>query len=239
MIIIRPYHEFIHCPSANDILRRIELAGRTCYKSEDRIAPGSAEDFVRGIIRRGHLSVIEHVNITVRIVCDRAISHEIVRHRLAAYSQESTRYANYAGGQFGRQITVVLPLWYEDVLPTGVHTTAELAILENQLYDSARPEARRAALWLAAVTQAEACYLWMVKNGAAPQEARAVLPNSLKTEVVMTANLREWKHIFRVRCAKAAHPQMREIMRPMLADFYRRVPWVFEEEYREFIGERS
>lgn len=236
MIIIRPHHEFIHCDSANDILLRIELAGRTCYKSEDRIAPGSAEDFVRGIIKRGHLSVIEHVNITVRITCDRGVSHELVRHRLAAYSQESTRYANYAGGAFGRQITVVLPFWYEDIIPTGIHTTAELAILENQLYDSARPEARRAALWLAAVTQAEASYLWMVKNGAGPQEARAVLPNSLKTEVIMTANLREWKHIFKVRCSPAAHPQMREIILPMLADFYHLAPVVFEAEYREFVG---
>ena len=237
MIIIRPHHEFIDCPSSDDILRRIELAGRTCYKSEDRIAPGSAEAFVRGIIRRGHLSVIEHVNITVRIVCDRAISHELVRHRLASYSQESTRYANYAKEKFGRHITVIMPLWYENIIPTGIHTTAELAILENQLYDS--EHRARAALWLAAVAQAETSYLWMVKNGAAPQEARAVLPNSLKTEVIMTANLREWKHIFRVRCARAAHPQMREIMLPMLADFYHRVPAVFEAEYREFVGIHS
>lgn len=221
------------------ILRRVELAGRTCYKSEDRIGPGSAEGFVRGIVKSGHLSVVEHVNITVRIVCDRGVSHELVRHRLAAYSQESTRYANYAGGRFGKQITVVLPFWYDGIIPTGYHPTGELAILEQRLYDDPRPEAKRAALWLAAVTQAEASYLWMVGNGAAPQEARAVLPNSLKTEVVMTANLREWGHIFRVRCAQAAHPQMREVMRPLLADLYHRAPAFFEAEYAEFVGQHS
>ena len=232
MIIIRPHHEFIDCPSSDDILRRIELAGRTCYKSEDRIAPGSAEDFVRGIIKRGHLSVIEHVNITVRIVCDRAISHELVRHRLASYSQESSRYANYAKEKFGRQITVILPLWYEDIIPTGEKDRDGWADISYRLHI----KKQRAAFWIESCLVAESAYFNLIESGAAPQEARSVLPNSLKTEVVMTANLREWKHIFRVRCDKAAHPQMREIMRPMLADFYRLVPWVFEAEYREFIG---
>jgi len=152
------------------------------------------------------------MNITVRFVCDRGVSHELVRHRLAAYIQESTRYANYAREKFGNEITVIRPFFWAENTPA---------------YQD----------WLSAMAHAERIYLKLIREGASPQEARSVLPNSLKTEVIMTANLREWKHIFKVRCSPAAHPQMREIMRPMLTDFYHRAPVVFEAEYREFVGQ--
>lgn len=236
MIITKPYHEFMAIDSSHGIGRLIERAGRTCYKSESRATDTSADAFVRGIIASGHHSVIEHASATVRIVCDRGVSHELVRHRLASYSQESTRYANYAGGRFGGQITVVLPLWYDGVVPTGCHPSSELAVLESQLYNSdGRAVFQRAARWLTACLTAERSYLAMIADGAAPQEARSVLPNSLKTEVVMTANLREWKHVLSLRCAKAAHPQIREIMMRLLEDFYHRVPAVFGDEYTRFI----
>lgn len=239
MIITRAWHEFIHIDSYYGIARLIEQAGRTCYKSESNMTTETAETFCRSILKSGHLSVIEHAAATVRIICDRGVSHELVRHRIASFSQESTRYANYAGGKFGRQISVILPLWYDGIIPTGCYATGELAIQEQQLYDRLDAESRRAAHWLSAVLAAEAAYLSLIENGAAPQEARAVLPNSLKTEIVMTANLRQWKHILGQRCGKACHPQMREVMLRLLEDFYNRVPVVFHDEWTRYIAGRE
>lgn len=209
MRIIEPYVEILHLPSAEEMLGLIELAGRTCYKSEDKIRDGSAEDFVRRIIKSGHESVIEHGCLTVRFVCDRGVSHEIVRHRLAAYSQESTRYANYAQDKFGNEITVIKPcFWSED----------------TQEYQ----------VWLETMRQAEKAYLELLQRGASPQEARSVLPNSLKTEVVMTCNLREWRHVLGLRCSKAAHPQIREVMLQLLAKLAPRVPVAFDDLYSKY-----
>lgn len=183
------------------MLRRIEEAGRTCYKSEDRIADESAPTFISSIIKRGHESVLEHEKVSVRIICDRGVSHEIVRHRIASYSQESTRYCNY--GKHG-EITFIEPCFWNE--------------------DSAEYK-----LWLSAMEVAATTYLLFISKGVSPQEARSVLPNSLKTEIVMTANLREWRHFFKLRTAAAAHPQMREIAVPMLRDFQLQIPVVFDD----------
>ena len=183
------------------MLARVERAGRTCYKSEDRITADSAERFVRTLVKSGHESVLEHEKVTVRIVCDRGVSHEIVRHRLASYSQESTRYCNY--GKAG-EVTFIRPCFW-------------------------MPGSPAYAAWHAAVEYAEHAYLALLDAGAKPQEARSVLPNSLKTEIVMTCNLREWRHFFRLRTSKAAHPQMREIAIPMLRRFQQMIPAVFED----------
>jgi len=192
-------------------LQHIERCGRTCYKSEDKITDDSAVAFVRKIIASGHHSVLEHVSATVRIVCDRGVSHEIVRHRLAAYSQESTRYCNYGAGKFGGEITVISPPWYLDEAESGPG------------------EPGPSGIWAAAMRGAERAYLDMLASGASPQDARSVLPNSLKTEIVMTCNAREWRHFFTLRTAKAAHPQMRQIACPMLAEFRKRVPVLFDD----------
>jgi len=214
MKIISPYHEFLHMPDGDVILKVIELAGRTCYKSEEKITPTSGADFIRRIIRSGHHSVIEHMNVTVRFICDRGVSHELVRHRLASYSQESTRYANYSHDRFGNEITVIKPFfWAED----------------SQAYQD----------WLSAMAYAEKIYLKLIQEGASPQEARSVLPNSLKTEVVMTANLREWKHVINLRCSRAAHPQIREVILPLLADLHQRLPVFFEQEYERYFNQNS
>lgn len=188
------------------IMESIERAGRTSYKSEDRIDEGSAEKFIRMILARGHESVIEHVSISVRFVCDRGVTHEIVRHRLASYTQESTRYCNYGKGKFGSEITVIQPCFWKD----------------GTIGDAAKR-----ALWSAAMEAAEQAYLDLIEKGATAQEARSVLPNSLKTEIVMTANLREWRHFFRLRTSKAAHPQMRQLAVPLLAKFARLLPAIF------------
>ncbi len=204
MKIIPPSHEILYLPPAEEVLRIIEVAGRTCYKSEHKISTGSAIQFISRIIRSGHESVIEHGFCTVKFICDRGVSHELVRHRLAAYSQESTRYANYSLDRFGNEITVIRPFFF-------------------------KTDSRRYAIWLRAMEEAERAYMELLQEGARPEEARSVLPNSLKTEVVMTANFREWRHVLRLRTSRRAHPQIREIMLPLLEELKQRVPVIFDD----------
>lgn len=204
MKVITPYVEQMHPIDGAVILSRIEAAGRVCYKSENKITDGSAEAFVRRIIKSGHEAVLEHCNITLKFVCDRGVSHEIVRHRLASYCQESTRYCNYSKGDFNSEITVIKPCYLT-------------------------PDTLAYNTWEGACTEAENAYFKLLDWGCSPQEARAVLPNSLKTEVVMTANLREWRHFFRLRCSPAAHPQMREVATQALAMLHEAVPGVFDD----------
>ncbi len=202
MEIIEPSFTILH-PSEEDsraMVQRIERAGRTCYKSEDRITADSAQRFVCRLIDSHHESVLEHESITVLVVCDRGVSHEIVRHRIGAYSQESTRYVNYGK----RGMTVIKPCFL-------------------------RRDSEGFRLWLIAMEHAEAIYNLMLDNGCKPQEARAVLPNSLKTEIVITYNVRQWRHFFRMRTSKAAHPQMREIAVPMLGTFQSRFHPLFTD----------
>ena len=204
MKIISPYHEILTPLNAETILKHIELCGRTCYKSEGKITHTSAPAFVAGIIKQSHEAVLEHYNITVKFVCDRGVSHELVRHRLASYCQESTRYCNYSKGDFDGEITVIRPLFLAE---------------DSRGWDT----------WYEACRCAEANYFDMLTIGCTPQEARSVLPNSLKTEVVMTANLREWRHFLRLRTAPAAHPQMQELTIPLLRHLQRCIPVVFND----------
>ena len=204
MKIIAPKVEPMHPIDGAVILSRIEAAGRVCYKSESKITDGSAAAFVRRIIKSGHEAVLEHCNISLKFVCDRGVSHEIVRHRLASYCLESTRYCNYSKGDFGGEITVIKPLYL---------------IPDTAAYN----------VWEDACKASEAAYFKLLDWGCSAQEARAVLPNSLKTEVVMTTNLREWRHFFRLRCSPAAHPQMREVATQALALLHEAVPGVFDD----------
>ena len=202
MKIVSPEFEILTPLDPPAMLARIERAGRTCYRSEDRITPDSAAAFVRAIIKNGHHSVIEHESLSLRLVCDRGVTHELVRHRLASFSQESTRYVNYGRGPEGVGLVVIKPLFFEE--------------------GSARYQ-----IWLKAMEAAEEAYLALTRAGASAQEARSVLPNSLKTEIVMTANLREWRHVLALRAAPASHPQMREIMKMVLARLKELLPEVF------------
>ena len=186
MKIIKPDVQFITPIDGATILKRLEQCGRVCYKSEDKITEGSAEKFVAGIIKRGHEAVLEHYSFTVKFICDRGVSHEIVRHRMASYCQESTRYCNYSKEGFDGEITVIRPSFLTEGTPGWQY-------------------------WKVACRMAEKSYFELLDWGCSPQEARSVLPNSLKTEVVMTANIREWRHFLKLRCSPAAHPQMREV----------------------------
>jgi len=204
MKIIKPSVEIITPIDGEAILKMLEAVGRTCYKSEDKIQEGSAEKFIAGIVKRGHEAVIEHYNITVKFICDRGVTHEIVRHRLASYCQESTRYCNYSSDKFGTEITVIKPCYLDE-----------------------GTEGYR--MWTGLCSLAEAYYFDLLNYGCTPQEARAVLPNSLKTELVMTANIREFRHFFKLRCSKAAHPQMREVALMLLKEFKERIPVLFDD----------
>lgn len=192
------------------MLKRIEKAGRTCYKSEDKITEDSAIKFIQSIIKNGHHSVIEHESVSVRIICDRGVTHEIVRHRLASYSQESTRYCDYGNGH----VTFVIPPWVD--ISQGEYT---------EMFD---PLGKAENYWYNQMLWSERVYKAMRKDGWSPQQARSVLPNSLKTEIVMTANLREWRHFFTLRTSTKAHPQMREVAIPLLNAFKNFIPVVFD-----------
>lgn len=216
MKIISPGFEILTPIDGNEILKHIESVGRTCYKSESRITDGSCTAFVQNIIKRGHEAVIEHFNITVRLTNDRGVSHEEVRHRIASYAQESTRYCNYTKDQFGNEVT------YID-LRGGMELDPKVVSLNASQFEAIYHE------WLEACMDAEAHYNKMMELGASPQIARSVLNNSTKTEICVTMNLREWRHFFKLRTASAAHPQMREIAIPLLQEFQKIIPVIFDD----------
>ncbi len=204
MRIIKPSIEILDEINPEEILKKLEMCGRICYKSEKNITPESANKFISGIIRRGHESVIEHVNLSVKFIVDRGVSHEIVRHRIASYSQESTRYCNYAKGDFNSEITVIEPLFFDENGP---------------LYEA----------WKNSCQEAEDSYFELLNLGATAEQARSVLPNSLKTELVMTANLREWRHFLKLRTSKAAHPQIKEVANMLLEELTFKLPAIFDD----------
>src|SRR3989304_6204815 len=209
MKIVKPSIEILGILDQTSILKHLELVGRTCYKSEDKITETSCIEFVRKIIKSGHHAIIEHFDISVRVICDRGVTHEIVRHRIASYAQESTRYCNYASGKFGNQITVIEPcFWHKGY-----------GNIELEKYK----------IWKETLKNIESAYLKLISLGASPQEARSILPNSLKTEIIIKFNLREWRHFLTLRTSKAAHPQMREVANMILSEFKAKLPIIFED----------
>ena len=199
--IIEPSFEILTPIDGESVLKHIELCGRVCYKSENLITDDSAKQFVKVIKERDHQSVLEHFSISVRFITDRGISHEIVRHRLASFSQESSRYCSYNKDKFGNEITVIRP-----------------SNLTEAQY----------RLWKATVEAAEISYFQLLNDGSTPEIARSVLPTCTKTELIVTANLREWKHIFDMRCSNAAHPDVRKIMIPLREEFRKQIPVIFD-----------
>lgn len=199
MIIVKPSVSLESPIDGENVLKFLESCGRVCYKSECRITPDSARGFVKRLLDSKHESVLEHYNISMRVICDRGVSHEIVRHRIASYSQESTRYCNYGKSD-------------------------EIQVIEPPGLDG-----EKRILWVVAMQASERAYLDLIRSGSTPQIARSVLPNSLKTELVMTMNLREWRHFLRLRIAPTAHPQMREIAYMVRDILVHKIPVVFDE----------
>lgn len=173
---------------------QVELAARTCYKSEDKLG---TTDLVSRLISSGHHAMIEHASASIKIVTDRGITHEIVRHRIASYAQESTRYCNYSQDKFGREVAFIQPPGLDD---------------------------RQHGQWQSACLDAERYYFQMLDMGCSPQIARSVLPNCTKTEIVMTCNFREWRHFILLRSSKAAHPQIRPIAAAVWKVLYELAP---------------
>ena len=188
------------------ILKPIERSGRVCYKSENNITDESCLTFCKNILNRGHEAVIEHSQLSVRFIVDRAIANELVRHRIASYCQESTRYVNYSKDKFGNEIKVIEP--DDDILPLGSNN-----------YN----------IWWSSCKSCEDAYMAMLSNGVKPEIARNVLPLSTATEIVMTANIREWRSVMRLRTTVFAHPQMRSIMRKLLDEFKSKIPVLFDD----------
>lgn len=236
MKLIKPYTKILTPINGEEILKFVELVARTCYKSEDKITEDSARKMVQNLISRGHEAMIEFYDIVVKFVCDRGVSHEIVRHRMASYAQESTRYCNYSKDKFENQITFIIPSWM--TIPEGTYkvewpeddfymitpsVNGEWMPLEN---GSVKKDYN---LWIDSMVRMERNYNQLIECGWQPQQARAVLPNSLKTEINVKYNLREWRHFFKLRCSAAAHPQMRELTIPLLAEFQSKIPVIFDD----------
>lgn len=212
--------EFINPPEYAVVLDTIERVGRTCYKSEDRITEFSAEDFIRGLIKRGHEAMIEHGSVTMRFINDRGVSHEEVRHRIASFGQESTRYCNYSKDKFDGEVT------YIDI-ERGMELDATVSRLPFEVKLAIIHE------WMVACLDAERHYMRMLELGATPQIARSVLNNSTKTELCITMNFREWRHFIRLRNDPTAHPQMREVAQQALDMLFEKYPVFFEEFVKE------
>ena len=198
-------------------LQHIEKIGRVCYKSEDYITDGeSARKFVAMLIRNGHEAMIEHSFLSVKFTVDRGVSHELVRHRIASFAQESTRYCNYAKDKFGAECAFI------DLEP-GI-------MLDNKMKKMSGEEiALVMAEWTSAMEDAERHYMRLLELGATPQIARAVLPNSTKTEITVSANYREWRNFFKLRVPADVHPQMREVTIPLLKELKGMIPVIFDD----------
>lgn len=281
MKLIKPSFTILHqAPGLEGVYKQIELAGRTCYKSEDKITPDSAKAFVERMINSGHGAMLEHgtvylgmpietiipieangwgkyesnkyskggvvcsINgekrvaittnlrvlvengwlddlqyiceptkyhekrITVRFICDRGVSHEFVRHRVFSFAQESTRYCNYSKDKFGNELTFIQPCYLN-----------EAGLAQYGPYHLVSRNKSPESIFICSLNNAEKDYLTLIESGWKAQEARAVLPNALKTELVMTGFVTDWQHFFDLRCASNAHPQARELAIPLYDEF--------------------
>ena len=199
-------------------LKHIEKIGRVCYKSEGKITEDgeSAKKFVKMLIDRMHEAMIEHSSLSVKFVVDRGVSHELVRHRIASFAQESTRYVNYSLEKFGNEINVI-------DIHDGINLDNKMKNMDSDTISAIIGE------WCLAMEDAEKHYMKMIELGSTPQIARSVLPNSTKTEITITANYREWRNFFKLRVPNTAHPQMREVTIPLLKELKCRLPIIFDD----------
>ena len=194
MRVVKPSVSIESTISYNEALRIVENATRVCYKSEDKIKEGSAEKLIKGVIKAKHLGCIEHVSLTVKFICDRACSHQLVRHRLMSFNQKSQRYCKEDN--------------LEVIKPDGLKNTA---------------------IWLESCRQAENAYAELIRRGEKPEVARGVLPNSTATEIYATANLREWRHFFELRCHRTAQRDIRSLALSLLCQMFEKYPVFFED----------
>lgn len=222
MNLIYPYHVIESEINGEEILKHLEICGRVCYKSEDKITSDSSQKMIKHLLTNQHLSVIEHFNLTVRFITDRGVTHELVRHRLASFSQESTRYINYSkkGCAF--------------IIPWNIKLKeCEINVGYPELYDRFSTDTllsdEWAKIWIMSMKVAENSYNRAIELSVSPQDARSVLPDSTKTEIIITANMREWRHILDLRCGPKAHPEMQRLMLPLLDELSFQIPVLFDD----------
>lgn len=231
MKIVEPKYEILTDISEGGIkeLQQIERVARVCYKSEDKITPDgeSAKKLVGLLVKQGHEAMLEHSQLSVLFTCDRGVANELVRHRIASFAQESTRYCNYSKEKFGGELIFIRPYYIpcepKEKVIRAATSSEELKKLETdyQIHNA----------WYWSCDDAEKSYKTLIANGMRPEQARCVLPLCLKTEIVVTANYREWRNIFKLRTPVAAHPQMRELMCPLLLEIQKKIPVVFDDIY--------
>lgn len=211
------------------LMRNIERACRTCYRSEDKISENSYTSLLKNCINRGHESVLEHEKITIRLRCDIGVYKDLTRHRHASFSIESTRYCNYSKDKFDNQLHLIIPIFYE---PSWSEANYEgSAMNDDQL---------KSKLWYECMSEIEYVYNTLSNINAKPDELRMILPHSTAATVTMTANLREWKHILELRCAKHTHPAVQQVMIPLLKYFQQTMPEIFKEvEYNTEFPEEN
>jgi thymidylate synthase (FAD) len=215
MKVIDQYHEITNT-SHFDPIGFIGRNARICYKSEDKSTPSSDKKLVEMLVKKGHHSQIEHVYVTVKFITNRGVTHELARHRHINASQESTRYCRYDG-----DMVFIRPVWFSENL---VGDWPDVGAFNYKSYGISDVE----FLWLSACDSSADFYQSLLEFGQSPQKARTVLNNALKTEMAITANLREWRHILKLRTSKAAHPQIRALMFNLMADLQQQIPIVFD-----------
>ena len=198
------------------MLKQIEEIARTCYRSEDKItADGkSAEQIVKALVNAGHWAMLEHATISMRYLSNIAAYKDLTRHRHGSYAIESTRWCSYNKGKFGSEIKFLDPV----------------EIPKDSL---------KYQVWLNSMEQAETNYMNLASMGAKPDELSLVLPQSTAAEFVITANLREWNHIFRLRAVGHSRPCVQQIMQPTLAMFHKEIPIVFDDVYNKMVAEKQ
>lgn len=199
------------------IMKNIERACRTCYRSEGLITGDSYKKLLTNCLNRGHESVLEHEKITIRMTCDIGVYKDLTRHRFGSFSIESTRYCNYGNDKFDNEIKFIKPVFYDETWTDANYEGSTMT--EEQL---------KSMYWYNCMEDIEDTYMKMSKTGCKPDELRMILPHSTAAEVTMTANIREWRHILDLRTKKMAHPSIRQLLIPLLLDFKKNMPELFD-----------
>ena len=202
MRIVEPWIK-VEKIDGKQIMKRIERACRTCYRSEGKITEDSYKNLLKNCITSGHESVLEHEKVTVRIYSDIGSYKDLTRHRFASFSVESTRYCSYDKNKYGNEIAFMNPIYIED----------------KEVYET----------WKKTMEEIEKGYMEMKKLGASTDMCREVLPHSTAGEYTMTANIREWKHILKLRTNSHVHPSIRQVLIPLLKYFKEQMPEIFDD----------
>lgn len=236
MRLIKPKVEILDQLNEESVITKIAAVSRTCYKSEGLSTPEKDKALVKRLIDSKHDAMLEFVDVTVKFTTDTGISHELVRHRMASYAQESSRYCNYSKDKFSNELTYIIPSWLD--IPEGNYSQwdGDWVNMDKMKINLPHDNEKAVCNWLHTLRDAELTYRLLTNKGWTAEQARSVLPKSIKTEINMKANLREWRHFFRLRCSKHAHPDMRVLALDLLKQMHDKLPTIFEDIYQEFYG---